>query len=111
MPIETGLGAALRDEGIALVTANNENWFDEAKQIATNWLGGKVGLTVTGEDITATVTKSQATPPKSPNAWGALTRSLITAGHLQRTGQRVAMTAPRSHARTTDVYRVLQCAR
>ena len=91
-----------RDEALALVTDNaGPSWMDKALAEII-----KVHGEVTGEKIRGIVTHAIG-PPHHHNAWGAVVRTAIKRGILHRTGQRVNMMGPKSHARMTDVYVVM----
>ena len=59
----------------------------------------------TGEDIRELVT-AYAGAPHHPNAWGALTMTLVRQGLIVATGTVAKMKTPSSHARRTFEYRL-----
>jgi hypothetical protein len=61
---------------------------------------------VTGEDIRLTC-EDAGIRPHHPNAWGAFVSWLVNEGDLMPTGRYVPMKAKGSHARKTQVYRIV----
>lgn len=66
---------------------------------------GDLPAVFTGEDIRDLVLR-HAPPPHHPNAWGALTMSLVRRGAVVATGTFTKMRTPTSHARRTFEYRL-----
>ena len=92
-------GELLRDEGIAKVSSNNSDWLKRCIALARHI----VSPSFTAEDIRLQFEKLGLIPTH-PNAWGALTNSLVKRGIIKKTGQYRQMKDPRSHARETAVY-------
>jgi hypothetical protein len=95
-------GEALRDAGIQLVSANNEDWMLMARLEARRFVMDKLGGFI-GEDIRFHV-REKIGEPKHPNAWGALGKALLESKIIQPTGRHTAMKDRSSHARQTPVY-------
>ncbi len=99
-------GEVLRDEGIAKVTEHNENWMDLAIREVERFTiqsdeGGEGNFT--GEDIRFWCSRTIGCP-HHPNAWGALTNTLLKRKIIKPTGEWRKMRDDRSHARKTPVY-------
>lgn len=61
---------------------------------------------VTGEDIRLAC-EDAGIRPHHPNAWGSFVSWLVNEGDIVPTGRYVAMRAKGSHARKTQVYRIV----
>lgn len=94
----------LRDAALEQVIENaGLSWQQQAIAcIRSCWLG-REGIT---EDFRHTCER-QGLHPHHPNAWGALTRTMKRQNLLQETGQWRSPKDHKSHARPTQVYRVL----
>lgn len=93
----------LRDEGLARVLHNAGPLFaNRVRAIIQHYMRGQE---VTGEDVRVRCLEA-GVRPHHPNAWGATLRPLIGT-LLVPTGERRSMRTSKSHARTTDVYRVV----
>lgn len=91
-----------RDSALARVLTNaGPDWREQVDAVVAALA---VGTLVTGEDIRLACAE-RGIVPHVANAWGGIVNRLIRSGVLEPTGQRVAMLAPGSHARKTDVYR------
>jgi hypothetical protein len=89
-------GAQLRDRGIALVSAGNEDWLYMARSIAAE-IATSSG-TVTINDLRERV---ELPEELSPNLWGAVFRS----GDFEPVGYTQA-THPSAHARVVRIYKL-----
>lgn len=103
-------GRADRNASLTRVTKNSGNFmFDAISVFRRIFLSNKNMKysyeRVTGEDIRVALTNWGVTP-HHPNAWGALTRTLILRGMLIPTSEFRHMKSRRSHARMTRVYEV-----
>jgi len=92
---------AARDEGIALVTENAEDWMGRALVEIAGLPAGWAGL---GEDFRAHVER-RIGPAHHSNATGALINNAARLGLICKTGQRRKMRLKRSHARETPEWR------
>lgn len=93
---------ARRDEALTRVT--REDWMPAA--IGTFRRHAlELPDVFTGEDIRELVT-AYAGAPHHPNAWGALTMTLVKQGFIVATGTVAKMRSPTSHARRTFEYRL-----
>lgn len=94
----------LRDAALEQVIDNaGIDWQQQAIAcIRACWLG-REGIT---EDFRHTC-EHQGLRPHHPNAWGALTRTMKRHNMLQETGEWRSPKDHKSHARPTQVYRVL----
>lgn len=91
-----------RDKGIRQVTDHNQSWHDGALKALEKLRG--TGKTMTGEQMRFWLA-GEVGFPKHPNAWGALINAAVKVGLIQDTGDQSQMTATRSHARRTPVWR------
>jgi len=98
-------GSYLRDTGIALVTENAGDWMDNAKSLVSMFLARHPGRLITGDDIREVV-QPRLGPPHHPNAWGALTRSMLVRGRLIPTGRLVKSTRATNHAHANPEYEI-----
>ncbi len=95
------LGRILRDAGCKSVAANNRAWMDTAiSRLEYLYRSGDV---MTGEQIRK-VCELHGIRPVHPNAWGALTGTLVRRGFLRDSGKTVQMEDPKSHARRTPLW-------
>lgn len=92
----------LRDTGLKQVS--REDWMPAAV-LAFRRYSGELPEVFTGEDIRELVS-TFAGQPHHPNAWGALTMTLVRQGHIVATGTVSKMRSPSSHARRTFEYRL-----
>lgn len=87
-----------RDDALGRVSRNAGSYTDRAlEQIRT--IDGEFS----GEDIRLLV-ESRIGKPHHHNAWGAIIRTAIKQGAIQRTGRMAQMNTRRSHARMTPTY-------
>jgi hypothetical protein len=97
----TPTGEALRDQGIQLTLLNNDQWMEDALREIPRF---KVAYPeFIGEELRSWLTSNHIYP-SSPNAWGALTRTLLTQGRIRDTGRVRKMKAPKSHARRSPIW-------
>jgi hypothetical protein len=94
-------GKMLRDRGIEKVSVNNESWMDECERLARKLVHRHSDFT--GEDIRF-FCQGIVDEPKSPNAWGALIKTLIKRKVIVPTGRYVNPKDRASHARKIQVY-------
>lgn len=93
-------GRELRDVACEEVLAKaGQKWQTDARSVLL-----QMPQELTGEDLRLAC-EDKGIKPHHPNAWGSFVLSLIKQGYLERTGRCVAMKAPESHARQTQVYR------
>lgn len=92
---------ALRDEGMQRVADNGPDFMATGMQAIASLPGG---FEYTGEKIREHLLAKKI-EPHHHNAWGALICSAVRRGLLEETGRYVPMTARRSHARKTQVYK------
>lgn len=92
----------LRDR--ALKQVEREDWMPAAVAV---FFAHRLELpdVFTGEDIRDLVL-SRLSAPHHPNAWGALTMSLVKRNAIVATGTVAKMRSPSSHARRTFEYRL-----
>lgn len=95
---ERRAGAALRDEGIARVTNNTPEAYQDRFLQELNRLV-REGYQFTSEDITATI----GMPPNHPNAVGAILNGATKSGLIRRVGY-VQSVRPRSHAAVISLW-------
>lgn len=96
-------GRARRDEGVALVDANSEEWRQRARALLMEVI--PFGWEGISEDIRMVLIDAGLSEPHSPNCWGSLTLWAVKQNLLVPTGALQNMRDPRSHARYTKVYR------
>lgn len=99
-------GDDLKDQGIRLVSDNNDMWFINSVHAYNKWSRDKVGVCVTGESIRRMLS-FQGFVPKHPNAWGALINHLVRQERLKPTGDWMKPEDPKSHSRPTKLYEVV----
>jgi len=96
---------AARDEGLAKVEGNNQEWMALAI-IETRQLVNEYGQE---HEFTAEWLKHRLVPlighPSSPNCFGALTMRLLRLQVISDTGRVGRMQDERSHARKTSIYK------
>lgn len=101
------LAHRLRNQGIARVGADNEDWTDAARAAFEEYAATGVKHFI-GEDFRAWwATQRSYRPPRSPNAWGALTFALSKRGRVRMTGKVRAAASSRSHARKMLEWEIL----
>lgn len=96
-------GKQLRDKGIERVSEHNDDWMNRCIKAASIYVRGN-HYDFTGEDIRF-VCREVCGEPKHPNAWGALTKSLVRRKIIQPTGEYRTPRDRSSHARMIQVYR------
>ncbi len=100
-------GELARDAALALIEHNNQLWMEEAMLLAEEFLANCIpGTDVTGEDITEAVEARHSMETPKPQCWGALTRKLVNAYLLNKTGRHTLTQRPHNNARETRVYTV-----
>lgn len=90
-----------RDAGLKAVQENNSSWMDRAIRALARLQSGEA----TGEDIKIAL-REEIEPPEHHNAWGALIRTALHQKLLTPTGRFTRCRLPKSHARTTPIYRI-----
>lgn len=97
-------GEQLRDEGIALVTANSGTWIKQAYVIVSTGLPNDwVGMAENYRPLVV----GQIGEPHTPQTWGSLTRELIRRRVIAPIGQYWKPKDPKSHACPKPAYRKL----
>lgn len=91
-----GLGAELRDAGIARVLTAQEAW----KEAAYFWLACQPQ----GRELTSIDLIDSVGMPESPNAVGAVMRSAFTLHLIEPTGRYTQSTRPTRHAAIVRVW-------
>lgn len=99
-------GRALAELGMSLAAAASGPWFPQAQLTLMRICQLCGGMTATGEGLGNAVTTYYCAPSR-PQAWGALISWAIKQKLIIVTGDRHRMKKPSSHARKTDVYRIL----
>lgn len=94
-----------RDDALARVHVANAVWMNGARYWLRIMGEQNAGREVTGEMIRLYIGARLNLQPKSPHAWGALIISAVKSGALVDTGRSTRMTAEKSHARRTPVWR------
>ena len=92
---------SLRDQALHQVT--RDDWMGAALATFKRYQA-ELPDVFTGEDVRELVVE-HAFPPHHPNAWGALTMTLVRRGLIEATGTFTKMKSPTSHARRTFEYR------
>ena len=87
----------LRDQGIALVTMNHEEWIADAVEVIRQI--AREGRPFTSDDVW-----KRMSAPSQPNAVGAAMRVAKSAKIIKATGQYVQSKRPSSHARVIAVW-------
>lgn len=91
-----------RDEAMDRVLSNSGKWSVNAlirvNRLPRGWIG-------TGEDIRLELTHAGLPPPHHHNAWGGMINACVRQGVLEWTQRLGQMRVPRSHARSTKVYK------
>lgn len=95
-------GKQLRDKGIERVSEHNNDWLARCIGEAIIFVASREDFT--GEDIRFRC-EAYVGSPKHPNAWGALTKSLVSRKIIQPTGEYRTPRDKSSHARMIQVYR------
>lgn len=102
-PTQDLFGAvAARDEALAKVAANGNNWRYLALAGIANLPAGYEG---TGEDIRIKMLNDGLPPPHHHNAWGEVIKAAVSRAWIVPTGKYRNMRTRKSHARETPVYR------
>jgi hypothetical protein len=96
-------GDQLRDEGVARVADSHQDWMGMAAHHARAFLCSN--RVVTGEQVRVHCLESGIPLPASPNAWGALVRSLASAGEIEATTYMEKPRDPSSHSRMIRVWK------
>jgi len=96
-----------RDAGLKAVQENNSSWMDRAYRKLGRVLPNIQSGEATGEDIKIAL-RVEIEPPEHHNAWGALIRTALHQKLLIPTGRFTRCRLPKSHARTTPIYRISQ---
>lgn len=92
-----------RDAGIAKVMSVNLTWSDRAMELLR--VMREDHREVTGEIVRLWLRNAGLEEPSAPHAWGGLIRGAVKRGLLMDTGRQTQMTAERSHARRTPIWR------
>ena len=94
--------ADARDRALAQVQSNAGDFGARALAALAAFPSG---FEATGEKIRNLIER-QGIRPHHPNAWGAVINTAVRRGLLTWTGRMGQMTALKSHARKTPIYRV-----
>lgn len=97
-----GDAAADRDEALARVADNGNDWLPGALALLPRVVAGRE---VTGEQMRDGLLAAGLPRPHHHNAWGALVMAAVRKGLIEKTGRWVPMAHRRSHARMTPTYR------
>lgn len=97
----------LRNQGIARTQVDQQEWADAAHAAFDQYAATGVTHFI-GEDFREWWSRQRTyRPPRSPNAWGALTFALSKAGRVRMTGKVRAAAASRSHGRKMLEWEIL----
>ena len=94
-------GEQQKREGLDLTSEHNQDWMDHAIATARLWLPRT--RVFQADEIRGCVAPI-AGEPKHPNAWGALTRSLISLAVIRPTGDYKKSRSVRNHAHPYQTY-------
>lgn len=100
-PPSSDLGHALKEQGLELVKVNSGDWFGRALMVIVSVEKGWIGI---AEDLRFLIVE-RIGRPHTDKVWGSLISQAIKHHLLARTGRRLKMRDPNSHARLTDEYR------
>ena len=93
-----------RDRALKRVEHNNTGWLAEALRFCETSPALRCLKEFTAEDLRLAVTPRIGSP-RSPHAWGLLSRHLLDKQIIVPTGKWVHMKSDSSHARRTPQYR------
>lgn len=93
-------GERRRDAGISLTTGNNIEWMARALAIVRVYAPRSRDFMAEEFRLYPGIGT-----PASPNAWGALTRTLVRQGVIEHTGRYSKASSTRNHAHAYPVYR------
>jgi hypothetical protein len=95
-------GAALRDAGIAKVSASNPGWVQSAKDyiISLARLKGEI----TADDLRDVIVRGELETPRNPNAIGAAFKYAASSGLIRNTGRVTKSKHPSTHARRVLIW-------
>lgn len=103
-------GRALKADGIDRVSVSCAKWLAKTIIDLRNWLDLEMWAgnpLFTMEQFKAHCVKERMEPPPVTNAWGALTRSALSRGMIEWTGEHVSAQAPDAHGRAVKLWRIV----
>lgn len=92
-----------RDRALKRVESNNQGWLAEALRYCEASPALRAMREFSGEDLRIAIAPHVG-QPRSPHAWGLVTRYLMQRGVIIPSGRWVHMRSPSSHARKTASY-------
>lgn len=101
------LSRRLKGQGMARTQVHQQEWTDAAHAAFDAFIASGVKLFITEDFRAWWASQRSFRPPRSPNAWGALTFALSRAGRIRMTGKVRAAASSRSHARRMLEWEVL----
>lgn len=92
-----------RDRAMKRVENNNQGWLGHALRYCESSLELRSIKEFSGEDLRVAIAPIVG-QPRSPHAWGLVTRYLMERGVIVPTGSHKHMRSEKAHARLTRVY-------
>ena len=103
-PPITPTGEDRKRRGVEQVLKNERaRWRRRALECTINTADRNMRFTA--DDIQAAATRAGLGPPHHPNVWGAVIRSALLLGVMEKTGHYVKGTRPEQHSRMIPEYR------
>lgn len=96
-----------RDRALKRVESNNTGWLAEALRFCETSPALRSMREFTGEDLRVAIAPHIG-HPRSPHAWGLVTRYLMERQVIVPTGSYKHMRTEKSHARLTRVYKFVK---
>ena len=96
-------GQDLKQAGINLVAAHNDEWMAKALRNLTAFMHHQPEFTL--EDFRREWRRYGNPEPTHSNAWGSVTRTAAGRGMIAKTGEYRQATEPSSHARMLPVWK------
>ena len=93
----------VRDRSLKRVESNNQGWLAEALRYCETSPQPRAMKEFSGEDLRVAIAPHVG-QPRSPHAWGLVTRYLVERGVIVPTGTYKHMRSEKAHARLTRVY-------
>lgn len=93
-----------RDRALKRVENNNQGWLAEALHYCETSPALRSMKEFSGEDLRIAIAPHVG-QPRSPHAWGLVSRYLMQRGIIVPTGHYINMKSEKSHARKTACYR------
>lgn len=94
---------AIRDRAMKRVESNNQGWLAEALRYCETSPALRSMQEFSGEDLRVAIAPHVG-QPRSPHAWGLVTRYLMQRGVIVPTGTYKHMRSEKAHARLTRCY-------